>query len=350
MRCLCIIHFLLISLLLSCTSKNDQGSQLPQAIPEISNFVSTSVYTPPVDDTIIIGGFRTSYKLSRPSRTYLITIGEDRCADFSGIEQLVHMEILNLYLWETNDIDFTPLKSLPKLRFIDIRGSALTEIPDLSNISSLSFLELDYNSLTNLNGLEKIPQLELLHILDARVPITNTSALHYLINLQELYIINSSFSIDFINLANSPHLTEMLFSNCGELDLYGIGQLKQLKKLRLEIGVSKETGKQSAFKNIQEIGKMSGLKELYLDELITSVEFLANNVNLERLELIAGKARPGAIYYSESSLPLLDVAPLAHLNKLKYLAVRGFELINAHVLDTLPELGILDTALFTGDH
>jgi Leucine-rich repeat (LRR) protein len=342
--------FFLAGLILCSCSVLKKSTELPaghsvQSISEPTNIDPLPVNAAPVDDTVIIGGYRTNYRLSRPSMTYLITIGKERCADLSGIEQLVHMEILNLYLWETSDIDFSPLKSLPELRYIYIRGSALTEIPDLGGIPSLVYLELVNNRLTSLNGLEKIPQLEKLYIQDARVPMTDTSALRYLKSLQRFYIYNSSFNIDFIDLADLPDLAEIYFSTYGELDLTGIGQLRQLKGLRLVIRVSEETGVQGAFRNIQEIGRMTGLTELYLDEAITSVEFLENNVNLERLELIAGKERlPGAVYYTGPSLPL-DVAPLGNLKKLKYLAIRGFELINAHVLASLPELEIVNTAL-----
>jgi hypothetical protein len=79
--------------------------------------------------------------------------------------------------------------------------------------------------------------------------------------------------------------------------------------------------------------------ELYLDELITSVGFLANNVNLESLELVAGSYLPD--YFTKTVL-LLDVAPLANLKKLKYLAIRGFwpgnEQEVVKLLGALPEL------------
>jgi Leucine-rich repeat (LRR) protein len=336
---------LLIFSLLSCTqTKIKESSHLEQDTHDDIGIYLPSKTTH-IDPTVIIGGYNTRYTLSRADMEteFSISIAKTECADFSGIEHFANLRRLFLYLWETSDIDFSPLKSLSKLRFINLRGSALTEIPDLSDIPLLAILELDYNNLTSLNGLEKIPQLEKLYIQDARLPIADTSALRYIKSLQELYIITTSFNIDFKNLADLLDLKEISFSNCGELDLTGIGQLSQLKKLRLEIGVSEETGKQSTFRNIQEIGKMIELEELYLDEEITSVGFLANNVNLEDLTLISGRVRPG--YYTGATLPL-DVAPLGNLKKLKYLTMRGFDLKNAHVLDTLPELKTLDTRLF----
>jgi hypothetical protein len=69
---------------------------------------------------------------------------------------------------------------------------------------------------------------------------------------------------------------------------------------------------------------------------------LSANINLEDLVLIAGRDRWN---YGKPLIPL-DVTPLGNLKKLKYLAIRGFELINAHVLSTLPELGGVDTDLY----
>jgi Leucine-rich repeat (LRR) protein len=345
MRYSSFIFIFLIFLLLSCTqTKTNRNNHPIQNDLETSEARLSFESIPLVDDTVIIGGFRTDYRLSVPFMTYLIEISEDECADFTGIEQLEHMESLRLYLRKTSDIDFSPLKSLPKLRNINIIGTALTKIPDLSGISSLGRLEIGYARLISLNGLEKIPQLEDLSIHDARIPVIDTSALRYLKKLKELYVHGGSYNINFDNLKDLSELEEIYFCECGEMDLTDIGQLKQVKKLHLEIRVSEETGEQSVFKNIVAIGGMTGLKELYLDEVIISVGFLANNINLEHLEIIAGEDRWN---YGEPLLPL-DVAPLGKLKKLKYLAIRGFELKNAHVLETLPELENLDTDLYHG--
>jgi Leucine-rich repeat (LRR) protein len=330
--------------LLSCTQpKAKEGDYPTQNIPEATNIQPPPVYTTPVDDYVVIGGYRTNYRLSRQYLTFSIMIGNGECADLSGIEHLANFEQLRLSIADISDIDFSPLKSLPKLRYIYIRGSALTEIPDLSGIPSLTALGLSANNLTSLNGLEKIPQLEHFDFTEARIPVTDMFALRYLKKLQTLYIWGGSYNIDFNALKDLPELEEIYLCDCGELDLSGAGQLSQLNKLHLEIRVSRETGSQSVFRNIEEIGGMTGLTELHLDEVITSVDFLANNVNLEYLELIAGMDRRG--YYGEPLIPL-DVAPLGNLKKLKYLTIRGFELINAHVLDTLPELERFNTDLY----
>jgi Leucine-rich repeat (LRR) protein len=351
MRYFSFIFILLIFLLLSCTQSKTKDNHSIQNIPEITNTEQPFVNNIPVDQPIIIGGYKTRYTLlTRPASDYSIIISHARCADFSGIEQIADMERLRISLPETSDIDFSPLKALSQLRYIRISGLALTKIPDLSDIPLLTMLELNNNRLTSLSGLERLPQLNWLHISEARVPVTDTTALRYLKKLQELYIFDGSYNIDFNNFREMSELDFMYLANCGELDLSGIGQLAQLKKLELTIAISEETGKQGAFRNVEEIGKITGLKELYLDEVITSAEFLAGNVNLESLELVSGRHLPD--YFTKEFIPL-DITPLGNLKKLKYLAIRGFwpgsEQEFDKLLDTLPELETINTALFDGE-
>jgi Leucine-rich repeat (LRR) protein len=346
MRYLFYILIFLILLLLSCTQTKAKEDDYPtQNIPEATNIQQPPVYTTPVDDYVVIGGYRTKDRLSRASRETEVSISIEKreCADLSGIEQFINLEQLRLSLPETSDIDFSPLKSLSKLGYIYIGGRALTEIPDLEGIPLLTRLQLSANSLTSLDGLEKLPQLEWLHISENLTPITDTSALQYLKKLRELRIYFGDYDIDFSHLNDLPELEYIYLCDCGDFDLAGIGQLSQLKKLNLEIRVSRETGERSIFRNIEEIGGMTGLEELYINEVIASVGFLANNASLERLELIAGWDRLGE--YGEPLIPL-DVAPLGNLKNLKYLTIRGFELINAHVLASLPELERIDTNLY----
>jgi hypothetical protein len=339
-----IILIILIFLLPSCKqTKVKEGGHSVQNISETAN-IEPSANTTPVDNYVIIGGYRTNNRLSRVNgeTEVSIDISKNESADLSGIEQYVNLERLRLSLPETSDIDFSPLRSLSKLWHIYIGGPALTEIPDLGGIPSLVSLELSANSLTSLNGLEKVPQLEELHITNARIPVTDMSALRYLKKLQTLYIWGGSYNIDFNALKDLPELEDIYLCDCGELDLSGAGQLSRLKRLLLEIRVSPETGNQSVFRNIREIGGMTGLQDLSINEVITSVNFLTNNVNLENLELIAGWDRWD---YGKPPIPL-DVAPLSNLKKLKSLTIRGFELKNTHVLDTLPELEWVDRDLY----
>jgi Leucine-rich repeat (LRR) protein len=335
----CVI--LAILLPASCTNKN--------ATTAIETIGSETVVTntAPTDNPLIIGGYSTRYSLSwGKSTTYIpIIIGENRSSDLSGIEQLQNIRRLSITLMDTRDIDFIPLRSLSNLEFLEIGGRGLTTIPDLSDIPSLKILELRFGRLTNLNGIEKITSLENLDIYGNRERITDISAMRYLKKLKHLNFLNGFYNIDFSVLGYLPELAELSINAYGEFDLIGINQLKTLRRLQLTSNISKDIKYvRNEYKNIEEIGKITGLKELYLDESITSVEFLAGNVNLEELHLIADEERDD--YYSVR-LPL-DVKPLSNLVNLKYLAIRGFELENADVLERLPKLERFYTELYSG--
>ena len=299
-----------------------------------------------IDHFIIIGGHSTNYTFARDimATSFTIVIGENRSADLSGIEQLQKTTLLRISLLDTRDVDFSPLRSLPNLQFLYLWG--LTAIPDLSGIPSIIMLELKFGRLTSLNGIEKMPTLEHLVISENYMPLTDISALRHLKNLQSFHFFDGYHTIDFSVFADLPELKEVRIGGNGETDLIGIGQATSIEKLRLQSNTSKILDERSTYKNIEEIGKMIGLKELYIDESISSVEFLAGNVNLERLELIADKERSD---YWEVLLPL-DIRPLGNLTKLRYLAIRGFELENADVREGLPELEIFSTRLYDGDH
>jgi internalin A len=333
--------FILLSLFLplSCIRMKTKES-VETNISEQSNSNNPLSYL----DFDIVEKYR-QYDSVNPETSLSITIGKNRGPGFFGIERYRNLEKLWIILPETSDVDFSPLRSLPKLKNIEIRGWTITKLPDLSGIPSLTILFIDCTSLTNLNGLEKIPQLEYLSVTETFEPLTDTSALRYLKKLRKLIFWGGYYIINFNDLKDLKELEDVYIANCGELDLTGIGYLSKLKKLELMTRVSEETGKRGIIKNIEEIGRIKGLKELLIDDLLTSVEFLSNNTSLEYLELISGKDRND---YTKTLLPL-DIAPLGNLKKLKRLTIRGSELKNKHVIDKLPELEVFNDALYDSE-
>lgn len=256
--------------------------------------------------------------------------------NFSGIERMINIELLVMTILDNIDtIDFSPLKSLTNLKYIELRGRGLTRLPDLGNIQSLERIELDKSRLTNLNGIEKIASNGCLYITISQNSevITDISALRYLKNLKSLTIYDTRINMDYSALGELPELEELIIGGGAdqEINLTGISQLKSLRKLHLESNTNRSAfaiGERCQYLNIEEIGRMSGLKELYLDESISSVEFLRNNINLERLEILADFERSD---FGKVFLPL-DVSPLSNLVNLKYLSIQGFELKNADFL------------------
>jgi hypothetical protein len=338
------ILFLIIVLASACIQTKTKNNRSTKNNTEAIDGEPILTYNTSTDQFIIIGGYSTNYTLSRDimATDFSIVIGENRSANLSGIELLQSTTHLQINLLDTWDIDFSPLRSLPNLQYLYLWG--LSSIPDLGDIPSLIGLELDFSILTSLNGIENIQSLESLIISENYVPLTNISAIRYLRNLKSFHLYGEFYNnIDFSVLGDLPELKWLWLSGGGEVDLIGIGQAKSIEKLHLESNISKRIDERGIYKNIEEIGRMTWLKELYLDESITSVEFLANNVNLERLELIADEERDD---YTTVKLPL-DVTPLRNLVNLKYLAIRGFELGNAEVLKELPNLFSFYTNLFS---
>jgi len=333
--------FLLVSfLLLSCAKTKISETQPSDNSESLTDNVLVLVNNNQDDQRVIIGGYDYGIKKLNNIEQITVSIEEGRNIDFTGIENLKNLKNLDIYLREKFDIDFSPLKSLNKLESVLLSGP-ITELPDFSGIPSLSYFRIFHSKLKSLNGIEKITQLESLIILESREPLTDISALRHLKKLKRLWFRYGSYNIDFSVLGDLPELEE-LFIDCGKVDLSGIRRLKSLNKLSLISNALMETDERYVYKNIEEIGALTNLEILYIDETITSIEFLAGNTNLEELTLIADKERED---YWENNLPL-DVAPLGNLKKLKCLVLRGFDLENVDVIDKLPQLEHFDKDLY----
>jgi Leucine-rich repeat (LRR) protein len=335
-----IIFYIFITIITSCIQeKNNSNATYNNEIRESGPSLANNL---PIEQPIIIGGYAENYTLSHHRKyfnDFSVRIGENRSVDFSGIEQMKHIKTLTIIIWENNNlIDFSPIKLLPNIEKIILRGAGHAAIPDFGGIQLLRRLELDRTGLTSLNGIEKITPLEYLEISQNHEIITNTSALRFLHSLKSIVIYDTHINIDFSALGKLPELEEIIIGGGAdqEIDLTGISQLKSLRKLHLYSNTARSAfaiGERCVYFNIEEIGYMNGLIELHLDETITSVEFLRNNINLESLELLADFERSD---YGKVLLPL-DVTPLSNLVNLKYLAIRGFELENVDfLLSSLP--------------
>jgi len=334
------VHFFTICLIFSCFHIKTENNIINENNNNILTSDKESILFP-----VVIGRHNTgNYTLSQITHmtAFHITIDETESLNLEGIEQLPKIEHLFITLLSESNVDYSPIRSLPALNFVRLRGRGLTKIPDLSGIPSLVNLDINFSRLRSLNGIEKIPSLEKLNIVANRENINDITALRKNKKLKSIWFSEGLYNIDFNVLKDLPELEYLLVQGCGEVDLSGIDQLMSIRKLELISNISKETEELSVFKNLERIGRIISLKELYIDESITSIEFLAGNINMEKLTLIADEERED--YWTEK-LPL-DVKPLSKLNKLKRLVIRGFELKNADALEALPELEYLDTNMY----
>jgi Leucine-rich repeat (LRR) protein len=334
----------ILSLCICCSQLKQKNNNII-GVPD--NEVSVNNIQP-ADPQIIIGGHVTAgyTKLNADSiNRFIISIETGKHADLTGIEQLENLQWLSITLRERNDVDFTPLKALERLQVLDIGGQYFTEIPDLSGIPSLIRLEARFTNLTTLDGIEKIPNLEIFEVRDNRQPITDTSALRYAKKLKVLRFISGLYAVNIPDLAELPNLEELTLAGYGEYDLTGIGELQSLKTLYVQDIISKETGERSVYKNIEEIGKLTGLTKFHLDAAVPSIKFLANNINLESLTLIADRRRED--FWDLDKQLVLDFTPLRILKKLKSLTILGFVPDSSYdFIDELPELEYVNVNLF----
>jgi Leucine-rich repeat (LRR) protein len=312
---------------------------------ESSSADEQNLETNNTEEYIVIGGYKTDYRTSyastRTDRIY-VTIGEGYSADFSGIEIMPNLTELSIVLRDTRYVDFSPVRTLSKLEKVRLGGWGVTAIPDLGGLPLLTYLVITYASISSLDGIEKIPSLEWLAVGNNHEYLADISALRHLKNLRRLNLHSEvGGGIDFLSIGDMPSLKDLDIYTVGT-DLAGISQLKSLEKLYVGMSNLDNTSHKSLYKNLEEIGKMTWLRELEINDAITSIEFLANNVNLEELRLNAGRDRKD---FWSVLLPL-DVSPLRNLPNLKYLAIRGFEPKNLEALDRLlPNLDFVTFSL-----
>jgi Leucine-rich repeat (LRR) protein len=303
----------------ACAGKKDDNAVSGEGTEDAANTVQT----------ITIGGYTREW-----SDYFVVTIGGNYSADLSGIEQLAEWGLLRLTLLkDANDIDFSPLHHMHNLRTVNLGGRGVTKIPDFSASPSLTRLEIAGSSLSSLDGIEKIPSLEILQIRDNRVPLTDISALRHLRNIKSLRL-SGGFHINFSALENLANLEDLTTWQIGNLDLTGIRQLTQLKRLSLHIYDDDEYFEISEpvmFINLEEVGSLTGLEHLHIEYPLQSVTFLSNLTSLTSLGIIGE-------YYSDGTLPSLDVGPLANLVNLKSLTIHNFEIVNREALNALPNL------------
>jgi Leucine-rich repeat (LRR) protein len=324
-----------ISLLVCClqTRKRNNYSIDDTTAEALENTVQSA------DPRLVLGGCTTEYTSSKADSisSYYVFIEPGKHSDLTGIEQLRNLEWLSISIWETGEIDFSPLRSLSKLNHLYIGGAYVNQVPDLSGISSLTDLKIQFANLTTMDGIEKIPNLEILIVENNLQPITDTSALRQVKNLKYLDYFDKTYAVKMSDLTGLTALEQLGIAVYREHDLTGIGALRLLKTLYVVGRISEWANGENPY---EAIGELAGLTELYLNAPLPSVDFLANNVNLEKLTLVAGSEREDFF----DKVLVVDLAPLANLKKLKYLRIQGFD--GCLDTDELPELEYFNDRLF----
>jgi Leucine-rich repeat (LRR) protein len=256
-----------------------------------------------------------------------------RWYSLEGIEQLFNLKEIQIYGENLATVDLTPLASLSNLVELFIGGN-ITHLPDLTKLENLHFITIGsrytYSALESLDGIGA-PYVRKIEIrnkreIDSLVPLNN---LLYLEDIEIRFPGESEYKIaDMVNL---PRLKRLVFSmGNAKIDLQGIENMSALD----EFWVSN-----CEPINIEGIGKLTNLKKLSLNLISPepSLEFLRKMPNLSALALYANMRRAFFPYESEA-YQILDVSPLASLEKLQRLECVNFIIKNISALDGLDAL------------
>jgi Leucine-rich repeat (LRR) protein len=290
------------------------------------------------DDFLFIGGkIFDNYRKSHIPTIKLVSLyiypgRKDLRNSLEGIEQLVNMTALILHGTNLDDLDYSPLKSLPNLKLISFDCKELSKIPDLSGINLLTHITFTDCALTSLDNIELIPSLRYFRVeRNDRTDLTGVKALNQLPNLEELYIRTDTFYVDDIASLTKLRVLDLWY--CGTVDIKGIGKLSALKDLSLE---------GSNVKNIECLSELINLEALRFTAKGTEpeIQFLKTMKGLTWLAIRADSSI--LTHEGEEPYQMLDIGSLGDLADLKELYINGYIVKNIAVLDTLEHLDTID--------
>jgi internalin A len=156
-----------------------------------------------------------------------ITLGSD-IASLQGLECLVNLASLNV---AGTFPSLQPLRGLPKLRYLHVHSTQLTDIEALSSLPALEKLSLWDALASDAASIHQLPQLQELAILGGATPM-NLAAVCTCPKLRDL-------RLEDINLAQLPELdgctslTSLNLARNALGDVSALGQQTQLTSLNL---------------------------------------------------------------------------------------------------------------------
>jgi uncharacterized protein YcfL len=351
-----LLWFLIIVLLISCTSKKEVNSNSVAITDKVlSQDVLTSADSKQTEsnkseqivDPLILGGkpyVDFHGKTYRKDEAELFTslvcdLRHDavvRLYSLEGLEQLVNLKDISIYGENLDTVDFTPLSSLYNLEELFIRGN-ITRLPDLTGLKKLSSIGITYSRLESLKGIGA-PNVKRINIENRGVRINSLAPLNNLPHLEYLTInIRGSTTLSIADMSNLPSLKNLrLLMPSTQIDLQGIEKLSAIEELLFS---------ESNPFNIEGIGKLKNLRDLGL-KLVSpepSLEFLRNMPNLSDLGIDANIEGFDSSHNRRfEPYQVLDVSPLASLKNLRNLGCRNFIIKNISALDVLDALSIQD--------
>ncbi|CAL5971049.1 Conserved_hypothetical protein [Hexamita inflata] len=223
---------------------------------------------------------------------------------------------------------------LPNLTELDLQNDGISNISSISKLKNLKKLYLGGNRIEDISALQSLPDLTHLDLLANKLA-SYTLALP---NLVELFLSDNKLQ-DKSGLQHSPKLERLDLINTNTTDLQTIGQLFGLKELYLsqnnitEISYlsnfvdlqSLDLGENQQLSNIGPLQFCTQLTKLRIDETgIADIWPLQCMKNLNTLEM----------YLTQ----VVDLQPLQHLNKLETIYAYEACIIDVSPLSKLTQL------------
>jgi hypothetical protein len=290
------------------------------------------------DGDIIIGG--KSYIINRfkiPNTDigiYVDPYNRDYSINLSGIENYDIFE--EICIWGNNleDVDFSPLFKLERLKSLYIFGGMsgnnyLTEIPYLKEIKNLEIFYVE-SVLTSLNDIaSNLPNtLEGLYFNNGK--LENIQELSQFNNLKSLelpfgnyniYDLKGLDNLEYLGIGNPPQYTRLIGGeeNIQLVDYRGIEYLSSLNRLDV---YNPENNKENIHINIESIGLLQGLKTLIINIKDEDLNFIKNIISLEHLEI-----------NNYGNIKNLDIKILNKMENLYILRLTNFRVYNIELLN-----------------
>ena len=264
--------------------------------------------------------------------------------DLTGLEHAHNLTDLNLggeyvagkgYVNSNAISNFSLLKGLSKLVYLNLSFSTLSDVSFLSGLTELSYLNLSYNAISDVSPLAELTQLYTLYL--SFNAISDVSPLAELTQLRDLHLGSNTIS-DVSPLAGLTQLTRLELLLNAISDVSFLSGLTELSYLNLSYnaisdvsplaGLTQLTRLELFWNAISDVSPLAGLTQLrYLN--------LGNNI-ISNVPPLAGLTR--LTHLSLRNNTISDVSPLAGLTQLTRLDISFNAISNVSALAGLTQL------------
>ena len=261
-------------------------------------------------------------------------LGLNKISDVSPLKTLTKLRVLDLHR-NQRIVDVSPLKTLTKLVWLSLRGNRIVDASPLSVLTNLTYLHIGYNSLSDAVPFKTLTNLTFLN-LDAN-RIVDVSPLSVLTNLTNLALDDNRIldvsplsvltNLRFLNLNDNRKISDVsplsVLTNLRFLDLHG-NEIVDVSPLSVLTNLTNLRLQENQISDVSPLEGMTKLTMLALDSNeISDVSPLRDLINLTELDLHGNE--------------IVDVSPLRDMTKLTVL-----DLHNNHILDFSPIAGLVE--------